>query len=266
MKKTRDEIVQDILQRFEEQTDIVNIEPGTAVRTFSEVISEEFNQLYSEIGLVSTMAFVTTAKGQFLDLLGLMLNCYRVVGEEDNNFRIRITNQVYIIAGANQTSIRLKLLAIPGVNNIIMEEFTYGTGSFSVYIISDEASTSDDIMAVAREIVEDTKAFGIYAAVRKPVLIYLGLRVRLVFEQGTSLIEISNAKENIRVAIKNYADNIDVGGDFMVSEALRRMKNVSESISDLTIETMHLNQTQNFVRNVSANKGERIFLEHVTIV
>jgi hypothetical protein len=29
---------------------------------------------------------------------------------------------------------------------------------------------------------------------------------------------------------------------------------------------MHLNQTQNFVRNVSANKGERIFLEHVTIV
>lgn len=266
MKKSRDQIVEDILKRLEEGTEIVSTEPGSIVRTFSEVLSEEFSQFYSEVDLVSTMSFVTTAKGQFLDLLGVMLNCYRNVGEDDETFRYRITNYVYVLAGANQISIRLKLLEIPEVRDVIMEEFTKGTGSFTVYIITDAMETSEDIIAAAQEVVEEHKGYGIKGEVKTPILISLKLVVRLILEESVSLAESTSIKESVRLALKNYADNIEIGGAFIITEAISVINDVSDSIIDMNVNEMYVNNQFQFVRNLSATKGERIFLEQVNIV
>lgn len=266
MKKTRDEIVVDILGRFEEGTEIINTNPGSIVRTFSEVMAEEMGQFYSEMNLVSTMAFVSTAKGNFLDLLGAILNCTRLQGEIDENFRLRITEQVYVIAGGNETAIRLKLLELESVKDVVLVPFTRGSGSFTAYIITDEMETSEATIQAASLIVEKAKSYGVYATVKRPVLIYVNLGVRLLFEEGATLAQRSSITENVRTALKSYADNIEIGGKFITIEALRVMKNASEAIVDINIEEMYVNNARQFVRNVHASKGERIFLEHVGIM
>ena len=266
MKKSRDEVIQSILSRFENQTELVNAEPGSIVRTFSEVLAEEFYEFYNELELVSMMSFVSTAKGQFLDLIGAIVNCARLEEETDDNYRVRITQQVYVVAGANETAIRLRLLNIDGVRDVILEPYVRGTGSFAAYIITDEANTPEHILQTAQTILDEAKAYGIRAEARKPLLISMKLKVRLVFEEGTPQAEITNIKYLTERTLKSYIDNLPLGGLFVVNEAIRRVKNLSSSIVDLSIYEMHIGGVQRFVRNISASKGERFLLEQIEVI
>jgi uncharacterized phage protein gp47/JayE len=264
--KTQDQILQGLLTRLQSNTKIVDVDAGSIARTFSEILAEEFYSFYTELDTTTTMTFVSTASGQFLDLIGALLNCTRTANESDANYRIRITNQVYVVAGGNQTALRLKALSVDGVKDVVMREFTNGSGSFSMYVITDEPETPVTILNAVKDAVAVTKSYGIYAEVKSPVLIPVDLKVRLILSDKVTDAEKSTLRQSAKQAIKTQIDNLGLGGSFVVNDIIRTAMNANARILDADMGALKVNGVNQFYKNFTANWDERIVIQTLEVV
>lgn len=264
--KSQEEVSERLVSGLRKKTAITNLDPGTIARALVDIISEEFGDFYKELELTTTMGFVSTAKGQFLDMIGALVNCARVSGETDTNYRSRIVNQVFVIAGANETSIRLKILSLPTVKNIIMKEFTRGTGSFSVYVITDDLVTPQSVLNQVESVLREAKAAGIYSDVKTPILIPIELKVRLIFDDKVSDIEKTSIRQTAKQNVKHYVDNIGLGGNFIVNEVVRTVMDSSNKIIDTDLYSMKVNDMTQFVRNFQVNWDQRIVINQIEVL
>ena len=265
MKKSREQILNDLEYRLKTSTDITNTDPGSVARTFLEVLTEEFYEFYDELELSVTMGFVSSAGGRFLDMIGVLLNCTRELNETDESYRSRIVNQVYVVAGANLTAIRLKALSVEGVNDIIFKEYSHGAGSFSCYVITADTQASRSVLNAVEAAVNDAKAFGIYAEVRTPVLIPVELMVRLIFSTDTGAAEKTTIRQNAVREVRNYIDGMEMGGTLVINELIQRIMEVSTKVRDLDIYGMNIKGQSRYVANASIKWDEKLILDLLDI-
>lgn len=265
IKKSKEEILYDLDSRMRNTTEVTNTDPGSVARTFLEVLTEEFYEFYTELELSVTMGFVSTATGRFLDLIGVLLNCERTIGESDEDYRIRITNQVYVVAGANLTAIRLKALAVDGVTDVIFKEYSHGAGSFSCYVLTNDAQTSQSTLNAVKSAIDDAKAYGIYAEVKSPVLIPVSLMVRLVFSNDAGAAEKNTIRQNVIREVRNYIDGLSIGDTIIVNEMIQRIMDVSVKVKDLDIYGMSVNGISRYVTNASCKWDEKFILDSLDI-
>lgn len=263
--KTRAEILSSILRRLQEDTPITDVNPGSIARTFAEVLSEEFYEFYNRLELASTMNFVSTATGIYLDMIGKLLNCTRLSGEDDESYRARIVNQVYVVQGANQTAIRLRALSVPGVRDVILQEYTQGTGSFTVYVITEDPSSPQEVLNAVEDEVNQAKAYGVYAEVKAPVLIPVELMVRLLFSNDVQDLERAAIRQSVSRNIKVYVDSLLPGDPLIVNELIQRIMDTSDKIQDCEIQVLKVNDVERFVSNVYTDIGERLILETIEV-
>lgn len=266
MKKPQEEILADILERLTTDTDVTDVDPGSVARTFSEVISEQFYEFYTQLDISVAMHFVSTSNGRFLDLIGELLDCKRENGEDDDSYRARITQQVYVVAGANQTAIRLKALSVNGVKDVVLREYTHGAGSFSIYVIVEESESIKSVVSAVQAAVDDVKGFGVYAEVSSPVLISLDLMVRLIFSNEAGSAEKSTIRQGVVNAVREYIRELSLGETFIINETIQRIMDVSDKILDLEIYGMKVDGLSRFINNVTINKDEKIVLDSLEIV
>ena len=265
MKKSREEILNDLEYRLRTQTSITNSDPGSIARTFLEVLTEEFYEFYNELELSATMGFVSTASGRYLDMIGLLLSCTRNTGEIDEDYRARIVNQVYVVAGANLTAIRLKALAVEGVTDVIFKQYSHGAGSFSCYVITDNAQTSRSVLNAVQAAIDDAKAYGIYADVKSPVLIPVELMVRLIFSNDTGAAEKNTIRQSVVRETRDYVNKLSIGETFIVNELIQRIMDVSTKIKDMDIYGLKVNGMSRYVANVSLKWDEKFVLDSIDI-
>ncbi len=265
IQMTSDQILQRLLDNLRANTQIVDVDPGSIVRSFSEIMSEEFGDFYTELDLNTTMNFVSTATGQFLDLIGTLLACVRITGESDGDFRSRITNQVYVIAGGNLTAIRLKVLSIDGILDVVAREFTKGTGSFSLYIITDNPVISQSLINQAQDAVDLAKSLGVLGEVKAPTLIPIVLKIRLIFSDKVSDAEKTSLRQSAKQAVKTYIDNLGLGGSLSINDILSNIR-VSNKIVDAEIMLLKISGISQFAKNFTVNWDERIVIDTLDIV
>lgn len=265
MKKSREEILSDLEYRLKEKTSVTNTDPGSVARTFLEVLTDEFYEFYDSLDLSATMGFVSTAGGRFLDMIGTILDCRRILGEEDDVYRARITNQVYIVAGANITSIRLRALSVAGVSDVIFRQYSHGAGSFTCYVITQDAEASRNVLNGVRAAIEDTKAFGVYAEVTTPVLIPVELMVRLVFSNDAGNAEKETIRQSVARNIQGYVNGLRLGESLIVNETIQRIMDTNTKIQDVDIYSMTVNGTSRYITNASIRRDEKFILEALDI-
>lgn len=265
MKKSKEQILSDLEYRLQTLTDVTNTDAGSVARTFLEVLTEEFYEFYSELELSVTMGFVSTAAGRFLDMIGTLLDCARTVGETDENYRSRIVNQVYVVAGANLTAIRLKALSVEGVRDVIFREYSHGAGSFSCYVLTNDAQASRSVLNAVEAAINDTKAYGIYGEVRTPVLIPVELMVRLVFSTDAGSAEKTTIRQTAAKEIRNYIENMAMGEILVINELIQRIMETSTKVKDLDIYGMNINGQSRYITNVPIKWNEKLILDLLDI-
>jgi uncharacterized phage protein gp47/JayE len=251
---------------LKQKTGVTDIDPGQIARTFCEVISEKFQDFYTSLDLSLTMVYVSTATGQFLDLLGAMLQCIRLENESDANYRARITNQVYVIQGANFTAIRLKCLSIAGVKDIIAAEYTYGTGSFTVYVVTDDPETPQSIINEVEEAVADTKALGIFAEIRGPEIVPLDLKLRLIFNDKITETERATIRQSVKQSVKRGIDNLGLGGSFSRNGIIQTALSTSTKIVDVDIASLKISGVSQYAGTFLVAYDQRMVLETLEVV
>lgn len=155
--------------------------------------------------------------------------------EDDPSYRFRITNAHQAAAKGNESAIRLAALSVPGVNDVILQEYSAGIGTFSVFVIADSPIPSNGLLSAVQEAVNFDKSFGINAIVERPT--YRGFEgtFKLVFTETTTEAEKQTIKEQVRILIELYINNIRIGGEFIANELIERIMGFSSKIKDLSV-------------------------------
>lgn len=228
----------------------INNNPGSIARLFLSIINEEQAEFYDMLTIYHAQCFVSTATGNFLDEIGALLNCSRNYGEEDDDYRYRITNQVLSSASSNYTAIRLAALSVDGVNDVAFYNFSHGIGSFEVFILNDK-NTIDEatILEVANKI-NEVVGFGIKFTVSMPLFKEIKLAVKLIFAETVSQSSIEEIKIMARKEITNYIENLQMGEQFIINELTQRIMQINDDIINYSIlsfkiddyEVMHTDQ------------------------
>jgi len=263
--KSSNEVLQEMMEEVLANTKITDMTEGSVARTLLEVFNRRLNEAYRYLDIYTSMSFLSTARGVYLDMIGSMLACDRRPNEDDDNYRYRISRQVFSAAAANRTSIRLRCLSIPGVKNVVITPYSRGNGSFTVHIITDEIDTPDEILTQAESIVQEAKAEGIMAIVAKPTIVPIDIGFNVIPTQNVSASETTLAAQ-IKEVLSNYIDTIPMGGTVSISE-LVRIAHTVEGVSQAYVNSLYIDGKATIIGTTyQLDWDERAYMRAITVI
>ena len=266
MRKTKSEMLDKVLTSLVSRKGITDTSPGSVARMLSEVLIEEFYQFYEQLDAMMLMSFVSTARGMYLDLIGQLLACSRNVGETDNDYRYRITNQVYVVQGGNLTALRIKILQINGVANVEFRRFTNGAGSFTCYIIPETYPVATDLINKVQAVVDEVASYGIYGEVKISTAIPIDLSIQLIFTDQTTNQERQSIRQQVVSTIERHIKSLTMGEAIIINELVQQTMDASSKILDMQIVNLAVNDLNQYVRNIYPKSEEQYFLRRISVV
>jgi uncharacterized phage protein gp47/JayE len=153
--------------------------------------------------------------------------------ETDTNYRFRIANKVTSAEQANLTAIRIAALSVPGVADLVFLPFHRGIGTFDMLIKATTPTASDGLIAAVQEAVDAVTAQGIVGTIRKPRETGMSLTASVSFKKALSSAEQQTILTNVTNNLVDYINNLDIGEEFIVNEALERAMATSADIKNV---------------------------------
>jgi uncharacterized phage protein gp47/JayE len=150
--------------------------------------------------------------------------------ETDSNYRFRISNQVVAAESANDTSIRLAALAVPGVADVTYLPYHRGIGTYDLLIKSVTPTVSSSLIAAVFSSVSQVTSQGIVPRVRGPSEIGFSLVGTLRYRRTLSLEEETKIIDAATVNVTNYINGLDIGEEMILQEVLERILSTSDLI------------------------------------
>lgn len=237
-----------------------NASPGAVAKLFMNIVNKHIADLYDTLTVNHLRAFVTTADGDALDAIGLLLQCFRTEGESDDNFRYRITQQCLVLATSNETSVRLTALLVDGVKNVVLKPYSMGAGSFTVIVLSDEDVTSNDILDNVKKAVQRVHGYGIRFNIASPTLNYVSIKHRIYFKDGLSTNDKQEIRYDVQAALVQYLSNLDVGEAINVDRITQLVMNVSPNIIQEVNDGLWINGEKSLYVNQQSRWFERFIV------
>lgn len=238
--------------------------PGSIAKLFMNIVNKNIANLYNTLTINHIRAFVTTADGIALDNIGLLLQCFRMNNESDDNYRARIVKQCLVLATSNETAIRLTALTVDGVNDVILKPYSMGAGTFTVIVLSDDAITSDSILEAVRVKLLDVHGYGIKYNVVTPTLNYISIKQKLYIKENLSDIEKQEIKYNVQLALIEYLSKLGIGEDFLVDKVTQVIMNCSPYILQESNLDFEINGEKSIYTNQSCRWFERFIVSNET--
>lgn len=265
MRKTSDEMLESVLTKLRTSAGITETSPGSIARMFAEVLIEEYAPFYDELDLVTSMGFVSTSTGAYLDLIGELLNCTRNVDETDDNYRARIVNQVSVQQSANLTSIRLKALLIDGVADVQFKRFTRGTGSFTAYIIPQVYPITTDLLMQVEDALNEAAAYGMNVEVKTSEYSPVDLTINLILSAKSTSLERQYIRNRVSANVSAYMNQLNMGSPIIINELIQRVMETSDQILDMEIKQIVVGEKEYFVKNIVPSSEQRYFLRTINV-
>lgn len=265
MRKSQNEMLESVLTRLRTQAGITETSPGSIARMFAEIMIQEFSPFYDELDLATSMGFVSTATGTYLDLIGELLDCARNENEDDENYRARISNQVSVQQTANLISLRLKALQIDGVADVQFKRFTQGTGSFTCYVIPQVYPITTDVLIQVENALNDTAGYGMAVEVKVSDYSPVDITMNLIFNSKTTTLERQYIRNQVVQNVSAYMKGLNMGSPIIINEIIQRVMETSEQILDMEIKELVVSDKQYFIKNIEPSIEERYFLRTINV-
>lgn len=233
LDKTYEQIMNETLADLEGMG-IRDKSAGSVARLLLNAINKRLHTYYGALKVNHAQAFVSKAKGDYLDMIGQLLDCHRQPDEaaDDEAFRYRITKQIQIVASANKMAVRLAALSVDGVQDVMMKRFTHGTGSYSVYVISEMAITPQSLLDSVQEKIEDVEGFGIRGEVFRPIVLSVEMKVRLIFNKTVPDLDRRLATAQAQDALQNYTNSRNVGQTLSTNDIKKLLQEIHPGIEE----------------------------------
>jgi len=157
--------------------------------------------------------------------------------EGDTNYRFRLSNQVIAAERANQTSIRLTALAVPGVADVSLIPYFHGIGSFDVLIKATVPSVSASLEQAVWQAVWKNQGYGNVSSVRGPREIGVSMIGDLTLKHRATSDEQASIVSSVTTNVSTYIDNLDIGEQLIFNEMIERVLSTSDLIKNVGTTT-----------------------------
>ena len=262
-KKTYDQIMQDTLDRLQE-TPITEIGPGGIARLFIASIAVELEEIYDSIDTVHQNSLPSKATGDSLNSYGFLLNCPRLEGESDDNYRYRLSKHVTTIGSSNETAIRLAVLTLPGVRDVVLRPYTKGAGSFGIYVAPISSELSTDLISSVQDAVMDVKGYGIVSDIVYATNKEIRFQAKLFFKNNPTEQERGIAKTEARNALIAHISSLGLGQPLILNNLLADIINSNDFIEDIEIMNFTVSGVKQTPANVTVNWNEIIIAGQIS--
>lgn len=234
--KTFEELTETSLQALEKAG--IDNSPGGIARLFLNIINQNLSEFYETLSLMHSNAYVSTATGEALDLIGVMLGCERRLEESDNDYRYRITRQVLSSASSNETSIRLAALSVEGVQDVVLKRYVLGVGSFSLLVLTADPKTQQSTLEKVKTVVDEKVGYGINYVVTGPRLKPLQVNLKLILKDSANDAKSQEIKSEAVTIIRKLIESKGIAESFTIDELTQQLLNISPYIVSYTIEKL----------------------------
>lgn len=237
-----------------------NTSPGAIAKLFMNIVNKHIANLYNTLTVNHLRAFVTSADGDALDAIGLLLQCFRLDKETDDNYRYRITQQCLVLATSNETAVRLTALTVDGVKDVVLKPYSMGAGSFTVIVMSDEDVTATGILEEVRTRLLNVHGYGIRYNVVSPTLTYVSIKQRIFLADNLSDIQKQEIRYEVQLALIKYLSNLSIGEDIVLDKITQTIMNVSDKIIQEANMEFYVNGEKALYVNQSCRWFERFIV------
>lgn len=211
LNKSFDTIMDETMTALK-STPISNIGPGGIARLILGIVNGQLDTFYKALQVQHTQAFLSKATGDTIDLIGEIVSCQRATNELDDDYKYRISKQALTLERANETAIRLAVLSVSGVTDVIMKEYTHGTGSFSVYpVLDDPYSWNVTLLNDVQAALKEARAYGTRAVILQPRLSYVELKARILFDKKASELDRVMIQNEATQTVRTYINGLKPG-------------------------------------------------------
>jgi len=241
VKKTYDELIAEMTSYLAENTSINYFGEGSIAKAIVAANCRSIANYYDTFEYNLSMAFVSTAQGRFLDLIGQLLDCPRRANESDENYRYRIIHQVYIIPGSNEKAIRDKCMQVDNVRKVMIRPHVKGAGSFSIYVDVIDYKLREQTLQAVRNVVNNYMALGIAGEVVLPRYVPLHFNVTLTFKKQLTTAHKYSILSQATQAIRDYINGLGAGEPFNTNQFIFHVLNANEQIASLDVKRFMIN-------------------------
>ena len=258
--------LQNMLTRMVNTAGVTAVSPGSIARSFLEVINTELQSCYKTFDSYMSQCFLSTATGEYLDKIGILVNCKRLAGETDSNYRYRISQQSFSNSKVTLTAIRLACLSINDVVDVQIEKFSHGVGSFTVFVYTNSGVASDALVAKVQAVLDEYAAPGIQAIAAAPTPLKLAFTIYVGLQNDKAAIQIDSLKNEVTLRIKSLVDDIPMGGSLDPSSVLSQVTS-SSNVRTAAINSIYINgEKMSGVYTVSAKWNEKMIIDSINYI
>jgi len=258
--KNEEQVIKDGIERLNRTSLNIQGSSGKLARLLLNIVNSIIggtNGAYDALRVNHLKAFLSTSYGDSLDAIGQLVNCMRNMLEDDEAYKYRISKSTQSLAAANEISIRLAALSITGVESVVIKEHTYGTGSFVVYVITNNSVNSTSIMTSVKEAIDKVKAYGIKYELLTPIVNEVKLNMVVNFISGVS----DNDKRIIYIdtknAIVNFINNLHMEQSLILNDIITMVNTSNSKIRSSYITSLKINGKSVFLTDQTCRWNQR---------
>ena len=258
IKKTLEELNEKSFKRLEEEG--INSSPGSIARLFLSIINEDFSEAYESLQTYHVQHLLSTSEGEYVDHIGAILNCTRRPEESDGDYKYRISKQTLSLEKANETALRLSILAVEGVQDVVLQPYSHGPGTFSALLILDpDVQDSILIKAKVEASLKNTAAYGTKFHIYEPIPKFIKLKLKLHTEP-LSTSDFTDLIFLLKNELTQFLNGQKIGEEFNAQELTKIVLNADKRIKRFSALSFSLNDEESDFRITPCRWNERFVL------
>lgn len=258
LNKSFEELNEKAMTRLQEAG--FNTSPGSIARLFYGLINEDLVEAYNTLNVYHVQHLLSTAEGEYVDHIGSLLNCTRLLEESDADYKYRISQQTLSLEKANETSIRLAILSVEGIQDVVLKPYSHGPGTFSALLIIDPTvSNKETVSYLVRLALLDVVAYGTKYYLYEPIPKELKMKIKLYTESMSSsdLIDLNFLLTNL---LKQTLNGMKIGEEFNSQDITQVILNSDKRIRRFSMLSFCINNKEHNFKIQSCRWNERYVL------
>lgn len=188
--------------------------------------------------------------------------------EGDDNYRYRIQNAILARQGQNETTLRMRLLELPGVRDVDIRPLARGTGTVDAVIVPVDRYVTTQLLEDAQDAAEDAVSLGVSVLVKAPIEHPVDLEIQIAVKASA---DKTTAKTQVAAAVRSLIDNLPMGnddgdGDLVMSDVIAYAKNASTDVTEINVSSLKIDNKQANLVSQKALPGEKFYMQSIKVV
>ena len=159
--------------------------------------------------------------------------------EGDASLRSRIRSAVLVAQGANATAVADAAVQVPGVSDVLVNEFSAGAGSFELLLIPDGNRVPLESLLQVRSRIQNVAAFGINFVIREPRYVPIAIDLELSMPRVND-VEKPLLRDLAAGRISGYVGGLGPSEILHIGRLREAALGASRLIADVTIRSMRI--------------------------